>query len=85
MYNGMSGALDPVIQQEIIDRDQQQYSLVTVTSMVVSIHISIPSISTACRSLCNCRNVDIEKDALGHDKEGNPIYTSGHLTLKLMP
>ena len=57
--NGMSGALDPAIQQEIIDRDLYATAVLSgnrnfdyYPSLCKT---SILGISTACCGICNCR------------------------------
>ncbi len=92
--NGMSGALDPAIQQEIIDRDLYATAVLSgnrnfdgrIHPYAKQAFLASPPLVVA-YAIAGTIRFDIEKDALGHDKEGNPIYLKdiGHLTLKLMP
>lgn len=79
--NGMSGALDPVIQQEIIDRDLYAAAVLSgnrnfdgrIHPYAKQAFLASPPLVVA-YAIAGTIRFDIEKDALGHDKEGNPIY-----------
>ncbi|HHX36087.1 MAG TPA: Fe/S-dependent 2-methylisocitrate dehydratase AcnD [Gammaproteobacteria bacterium] len=78
--NGMSGALDPVIQQEIIDRDLYATAVLSgnrnfdgrIHPYAKQAFLASPPLVVA-YAIAGTIRFDIEKDALGHDKEGNPI------------
>ena len=78
--NGMSGALDPKIQQEIIDRDLYATAVLSGNRTSMAIHpyakqafLASPPLVVA-YAIAGTIRFDIEKDALGTDKDGNPIY-----------
>lgn len=79
--NGMSGALDPKIQQEIIDRDLYATAVLSgnrnfdgrIHPYAKQAFLASPPLVVA-YAIAGTIRFDIEKDALGHDKEGNPIY-----------
>ncbi|WP_336040588.1 Fe/S-dependent 2-methylisocitrate dehydratase AcnD [Acinetobacter calcoaceticus] len=79
--NGMSGALDPIIQQEIIDRDLYATAVLSgnrnfdgrIHPYAKQAFLASPPLVVA-YAIAGTIRFDIEKDALGHDKEGNPIY-----------
>ncbi|WP_212512056.1 Fe/S-dependent 2-methylisocitrate dehydratase AcnD [Acinetobacter seifertii] len=79
--NGMSGALDPVIQQEIIDRDLYATAVLSgnrnfdgrIHPYAKQAFLASPPLVVA-YAIAGTIRFDIEKDALGHDKEGKPIY-----------
>lgn len=79
--NGMSGALDPVIQQEIIDRDLYATAVLSgnrnfdgrIHPYAKQAFLASPPLVVA-YAIAGTIRFDIEKDVLGHDKEGNPIY-----------
>ncbi|MDB0199897.1 Fe/S-dependent 2-methylisocitrate dehydratase AcnD, partial [Acinetobacter baumannii] len=79
--NGMSGALDPAIQQEIIDRDLYATAVLSgnrnfdgrIHPYAKQAFLASPPLVVA-YAIAGTIRFDIEKDALGHDKEGNPIY-----------
>lgn len=79
--NGMSGALDPVIQQEIIDRDLYATAVLSgnrnfdgrIHPYAKQAFLASPPLVVA-YAIAGTIRFDIEKDALGHDKDGNPIY-----------
>ncbi|WP_111856311.1 Fe/S-dependent 2-methylisocitrate dehydratase AcnD [Acinetobacter oleivorans] len=79
--NGMSGALDPVIQQEIIDRDLYATAVLSgnrnfdgrIHPYAKQAFLASPPLVVA-YAIAGTIRFDIEKDALGHDKQGNPIY-----------
>lgn len=79
--NGMSGALDPIIQQEIIDRDLYATAVLSgnrnfdgrIHPYAKQAFLASPPLVVA-YAIAGTIRFDIEKDALGHDKDGNPIY-----------
>ena len=79
--NGMSGALDPAIQQEIIDRDLYATAVLSgnrnfdgrIHPYAKQAFLASPPLVVA-YAIAGTIRFDIEKDALGYDKEGNPIY-----------
>ncbi|ADI92681.1 Fe/S-dependent 2-methylisocitrate dehydratase AcnD [Acinetobacter sp. ACIN00229] len=79
--NGMSGALDPVIQQEIIDRDLYATAVLSgnrnfdgrIHPYAKQAFLASPPLVVA-YAIAGTIRFDIEKDALGHDKDGKPIY-----------
>ena len=78
--NGMSGALDPVIQKEIIDRDLYATAVLSgnrnfdgrIHPYAKQAFLASPPLVVA-YAIAGTIRFDIEKDALGHDKDGNPI------------
>ncbi|MDA0127920.1 Fe/S-dependent 2-methylisocitrate dehydratase AcnD [Vibrio sp. MarTm2] len=79
--NGMSGALDPKIQQEIIDRDLYSTAVLSgnrnfdgrIHPYAKQAFLASPPLVVA-YALAGTIRFDIERDALGHDATGNPIY-----------
>ncbi|WP_291356629.1 Fe/S-dependent 2-methylisocitrate dehydratase AcnD [Acinetobacter sp. UBA3106] len=79
--NGMSGALDPKIQQEIIDRDLYATAVLSgnrnfdgrIHPYAKQAFLASPPLVVA-YAIAGTIRFDIEKDSLGNDKEGNPIY-----------
>ncbi len=79
--NGMSGALDPKIQQEIIDRDLYATAVLSgnrnfdgrIHPYAKQAFLASPPLVVA-YAIAGTIRFDIEKDALGTDKDGNPIY-----------
>ncbi|MCJ8510783.1 Fe/S-dependent 2-methylisocitrate dehydratase AcnD [Acinetobacter lwoffii] len=79
--NGMSGALDPKIQQEIIDRDLYATAVLSgnrnfdgrIHPYAKQAFLASPPLVVA-YAIAGTIRFDIEKDALGNDKDGNPIY-----------
>ncbi|WP_180028298.1 Fe/S-dependent 2-methylisocitrate dehydratase AcnD [Acinetobacter sp. YH16032] len=79
--NGMSGALDPKIQQEIIDRDLYATAVLSgnrnfdgrIHPYAKQAFLASPPLVVA-YAIAGTIRFDIETDALGHDKDGNPIY-----------
>lgn len=79
--NGMSGALDPKIQQEIIDRDLYATAVLSgnrnfdgrIHPYAKQAFLASPPLVVA-YALAGTIRFDIERDALGHDANGNPIY-----------
>ncbi len=78
--NGMSGALDPKIQQEIIDRDLYATAVLSgnrnfdgrIHPYAKQAFLASPALVVA-YAIAGTIRFDIEKDALGHDAEGNPV------------
>jgi len=78
--NGMSGALDPAIQQEIIDRDLYATAVLSgnrnfdgrIHPYAKQAFLASPPLVVA-YAIAGTIRFDIEKDALGMDKDGNPI------------
>ncbi|MFW1960209.1 Fe/S-dependent 2-methylisocitrate dehydratase AcnD [Acinetobacter johnsonii] len=79
--NGMSGALDPKLQQEIIDRDLYATAVLSgnrnfdgrIHPYAKQAFLASPPLVVA-YAIAGTIRFDIEKDALGTDKDGNPIY-----------
>ncbi len=79
--NGMSGALDPVIQQEIIDRDLYATAVLSgnrnfdgrIHPYAKQAFLASPALVVA-YAIAGTIRFDIEKDALGVDKEGKPVF-----------
>ncbi|WP_019837770.1 Fe/S-dependent 2-methylisocitrate dehydratase AcnD [Acinetobacter towneri] len=79
--NGMSGALDPAIQQEIIDRDLYATAVLSgnrnfdgrIHPYAKQAFLASPPLVVA-YAIAGTIRFDIEKDALGTDQNGNPIY-----------
>lgn len=79
--NGMSGALDPKIQQEIIDRDLYATAVLSgnrnfdgrIHPYAKQAFLASPPLVVA-YALAGTIRFDIERDALGHDANGKPIY-----------
>ncbi|WP_165311435.1 Fe/S-dependent 2-methylisocitrate dehydratase AcnD [Vibrio ziniensis] len=79
--NGMSGALDPVIQQEIINRDLYATAVLSgnrnfdgrIHPYAKQAFLASPPLVVA-YAIAGTIRFDIERDALGHDVNGNPIY-----------
>ncbi|GDY25400.1 2-methylcitrate dehydratase (2-methyl-trans-aconitate forming) [Agarivorans sp. Toyoura001] len=78
--NGMSGALDPKIQQEVIDRDLYATAVLSgnrnfdgrIHPYAKQAFLASPPLVVA-YAIAGTMRFDIEKDALGHDTQGNPI------------
>jgi aconitate hydratase len=78
--NGMSGALDPKIQQEIIDRDLYATAVLSgnrnfdgrIHPYAKQAFLASPPLVVA-YAIAGSIRFDIEKDALGHDSQGQPI------------
>ena len=78
--NGMSGALDPVIQQEIIDRDLYATAVLSgnrnfdgrIHPYARQAFLASPPLVVA-YAIAGTIRFDIEKDILGTDAGGNPI------------
>ncbi|EHH1034285.1 Fe/S-dependent 2-methylisocitrate dehydratase AcnD [Vibrio parahaemolyticus] len=79
--NGMSGALDPKIQQEIIDRDLYTTAVLSgnrnfdgrIHPYAKQAFLASPPLVVA-YALAGTIRFDIERDALGTDQNGKPIY-----------
>jgi aconitate hydratase 1 len=78
--NGMSGALDPTIQQEIIERDLYATAVLSgnrnfdgrIHPYAKQAFLASPPLVVA-YAIAGSIRFDIERDALGTDKDGNPI------------
>lgn len=78
--NGMSGALDPKIQQDIIDRDLYATAVLSgnrnfdgrIHPYAKQAFLASPPLVVA-YAIAGTIRFDIEKDALGHDASGHPI------------
>ena len=78
--NGMSGALDPKIQQEIIDRDLYATAVLSgnrnfdgrIHPYAKQAFLASPALVVA-YAIAGTVRFDIEKDALGYDRDGNPV------------
>lgn len=79
--NGMSGALDPKIQQEIIDRDLYATAVLSgnrnfdgrIHPYAKQAFLASPPLVVA-YAIAGTIRFDIENDALGFDKDGKAIY-----------
>lgn len=79
--NGMSGALDPVIQQEIVDRDLYATAVLSgnrnfdgrIHPYAKQAFLASPPLVVA-YAIAGTIRVDIERDALGIGKDGQPVY-----------
>ncbi|MCR9309612.1 Fe/S-dependent 2-methylisocitrate dehydratase AcnD [Vibrio diabolicus] len=79
--NGMSGALDPKIQQELIDRDLYATAVLSgnrnfdgrIHPYAKQAFLASPPLVVA-YALAGTIRFDIERDALGIDQNGKPIY-----------
>ncbi|HLT99678.1 MAG TPA: aconitate hydratase AcnA, partial [Burkholderiaceae bacterium] len=78
--NGMSGALDPSIQQEIIERDLYATAVLSgnrnfdgrIHPYAKQAFLASPPLVVA-YAIAGTIRFDIEKDVLGHDANGNPV------------
>ncbi|GAA0567199.1 Fe/S-dependent 2-methylisocitrate dehydratase AcnD [Halomonas salifodinae] len=78
--NGMSGALDPAIQQEIIDRDLYATAVLSgnrnfdgrIHPYAKQAFLASPPLVVA-YAIAGTVRFDIEQDVLGHDPDGNPV------------
>ena len=78
--NGMSGALDPVIQKEVVERDLYATAVLSgnrnfdgrIHPYAKQAFLASPPLVVA-YAIAGSVRFDIEKDALGEDAEGNPI------------
>ncbi|MGR5515111.1 Fe/S-dependent 2-methylisocitrate dehydratase AcnD [Vibrio harveyi] len=79
--NGMSGALDPKVQQEIIDRDLYSTAVLSgnrnfdgrIHPYAKQAFLASPPLVVA-YALAGTIRFDIERDSLGTDKDGKPVY-----------
>lgn len=78
--NGMSGALDPVIQKEVIDRDLYATAVLSgnrnfdgrIHPYAKQAFLASPPLVVA-YAIAGTIRFDIEKDVLGFDKNGSPV------------
>ncbi|MGO1892263.1 MAG: Fe/S-dependent 2-methylisocitrate dehydratase AcnD [Luteimonas sp.] len=78
--NGMSGALDPAIQKEVIDRDLYSVAVLSgnrnfdgrIHPYAKQAFLASPPLVIA-YAIAGTVRFDIEKDVLGHDAQGNPV------------
>lgn len=78
--NGMSGALDPVIQKEVIERDLYATAVLSgnrnfdgrIHPYAKQAFLASPPLVVA-YAIAGTIRFDIEKDVLGYDQQGNPI------------
>ncbi len=78
--NGMSGALDPAIQKEVVDNDIYSTAVLSgnrnfdgrIHPYVKEAFLASPALVVA-YALAGSIRFDIETDSLGNDKNGNPI------------
>ncbi|ROT99619.1 Fe/S-dependent 2-methylisocitrate dehydratase AcnD [Marinobacter sp. R17] len=78
--NGMSGALDPKIQKEVVDRDLYSTAVLSgnrnfdgrIHPYAKQAFLASPPLVVA-YAIAGTIRFDIEKDALGHDADGNTI------------
>lgn len=78
--NGMSGALDPVIQQEVIDRDLYATAVLSgnrnfdgrIHPYAKQAFLASPPLVVA-YAIAGTVRFDIEQDVLGHDSQGDPV------------
>jgi 2-methylcitrate dehydratase (2-methyl-trans-aconitate forming) len=78
--NGMSGALDPLIQEEIIDRDLYATAVLSgnrnfdgrIHPYAKQAFLASPPLVVA-YAIAGTVRFDIEQDVLGHDQSGNPV------------
>ncbi|WP_286803860.1 Fe/S-dependent 2-methylisocitrate dehydratase AcnD [Marinobacter sp. UBA2498] len=79
--NGMSGALDPEIQKEVIDRDLYVASVLSgnrnfegrIHQSVRTNWLASPPLVVA-YALAGTVKINLEKDPLGKDKDGNDVF-----------
>jgi 2-methylcitrate dehydratase (2-methyl-trans-aconitate forming) len=79
--NGMSGALDPAIQQEIVERDLYATAVLSgnrnfdgrIHPYAKQAFLASPPLVVA-YAIAGTIRFDIEQDALGADKDGKPVY-----------
>ncbi|MCP1376371.1 Fe/S-dependent 2-methylisocitrate dehydratase AcnD [Dyella lutea] len=78
--NGMSGALDPAIQQEIVERDLYSTAVLSgnrnfdgrIHPYAKQAFLASPPLVVA-YAIAGTIRFDIERDALGHDADGRPV------------
>ncbi|OEY67766.1 Fe/S-dependent 2-methylisocitrate dehydratase AcnD [Marinobacter sp. X15-166B] len=81
--NGMSGALDPEIQQEVVERDLYATAVLSgnrnfdgrIHPFAKQAFLASPPLVVA-YAIAGTIRFDIEKDPLGHDQNGNPVTLS---------
>ncbi|NMH59290.1 Fe/S-dependent 2-methylisocitrate dehydratase AcnD [Alteromonas ponticola] len=81
--NGMSGALDPAIQKEIIERDLYSTAVLSgnrnfdgrIHPYAKQAFLASPPLVVA-YAIAGTIRFDIEKDVLGNDEQGNPVTLS---------
>lgn len=79
--NGMSGALDPKIQQEIVERDLYTTAVLSgnrnfdgrIHPYAKEAYLASPPLVVA-YAIAGTIRFDIEKDILGYDHDNNPVY-----------
>ncbi|MDO5770479.1 MAG: aconitate hydratase AcnA, partial [Psychrobacter sp.] len=79
--NGMSGALDPAIQQEIVERDLYATAVLSgnrnfdgrIHPYAKEAYLASPPLVVA-YAIAGTIRFDIEKDILGYDQDNHPIY-----------
>ncbi|ACC75733.1 2-methylisocitrate dehydratase, Fe/S-dependent (plasmid) [Paraburkholderia phymatum STM815] len=79
--NGMSGALDPAIQQEIVDRDLYATAVLSgnrnfdgrIHPYAKQAFLASPPLVVA-YAIAGTIRFDIERDVLGTDRDGKPVY-----------
>jgi len=78
--NGMSGALDPVIQKEVVERDLYATAVLSgnrnfdgrIHPYAKQAFLASPPLVVA-YAIAGTIRFDIEKDSLGNDQDGNPV------------
>lgn len=78
--NGMSGALDPVIQKEVVERDLYATAVLSgnrnfdgrIHPYAKQAFLASPPLVVA-YAIAGTIRFDIEKDVLGNDRHGNPV------------
>ncbi len=78
--NGMSGALDPAIEKEVVERDLYATAVLSgnrnfdgrIHPYAKQAFLASPPLVVA-YAIAGTIRFDIEKDVLGHDQDGNPI------------
>ncbi|MYM84860.1 Fe/S-dependent 2-methylisocitrate dehydratase AcnD [Duganella sp. FT50W] len=78
--NGMSGALDPVIQKEVVERDLYATAVLSgnrnfdgrIHPYAKQAFLASPPLVVA-YAIAGTIRFDIEKDVLGHDADGKPV------------
>ena len=79
--NGMSGALDPDIQREVIERDLYTTAVLSgnrnfdgrIHPYAKQAFLASPPLVVA-YAIAGSIRIDIEQDPLGHDQAGNPVF-----------
>ena len=88
LCNGMSGALDPVIQKEIVERDLYATAVLSgnrnfdgrIHPYAKQAFLASPPLVVA-YAIAGTIRFDIEKDVLGIDADGKPVHAEGHLAV----